>query len=238
MVNTASLTAILILSHCPAPLRIEWSANHSLAGIAALVMGILLIYWIPGRPDFNALQTNVNILLKANGLAVIAVSDEEEFAKSLPALNEIIKKPVNEVKPTNSSLQLIANKLQKVPKESPEYWPTLLRFIQFASQANPSSKAPPPGKPQISVREYTLSAYPGEKITLDGLRILVDGGKLQDLTIRNSRIIFTGNPATLVNVRFVDCVFEMPDVKTPNPYLKTSAEQLLASQFTEIKDAG
>jgi len=232
---------------------------HRIIGAAVILAAIGFVKgWIPSHADLGRVQnevqtnisklensigkleSNVGVLLKANGLAVLAVSDQQEFAKLLSTLNEIMSKPVAEVKPTAATLQLISTQLRAMPTDLPNYWPTVLRFIQFASSVG-SSQAPPPGPAVLFTDNQIMGRAEGtpfeEMINL-GKRIQLEGGGLTNVIFRNYRIIFTENPVKMQNVTFINCVFEMPQVKTPNPYLRNAASQLLASQFGRIKEAG
>lgn len=155
--------------------------------------------------------------------------DQKTFAESLSRLQKAAfhSVPVNT---DQSTLSAIAAKLRTTPESSPEYWPTVLQFIRFASSKfNPD--VPPPGKPTVIFADnkgFGLSATYKKRI------VLLDGGDLGSrVRFENSRIIFTENPVRMRGVQFVNCVFELPDGPT-NPYLRKAAQELLASNLTEI----
>jgi hypothetical protein len=61
-----------------------------------------------------------------------ADSSQQDFIKSIPQLHKILGNPSTE-RPDQATLKEIAKKLNQTPQDSPEYWPTVLRFSQFAS---------------------------------------------------------------------------------------------------------
>jgi len=160
--------------------------------------------------------------------------NQDEFNKSLPALREAVEvaTQTKAIVP-NETLQQIAQKLRQASESSPDYWPTVLQFIQFAS-AGLSPDVPPPGKPNL---ELHSTAIRGRNIfgTIKNRIVLLDGGELVDQRFENSRIIFTEQPVRMQNVEFVNCVFEMPSVESPIPYLKQVSQELLASNLNSVR---
>lgn len=194
------------------------------------------------KERYSSLETDVEnidtrlarieaMLDRLTTLRQIADAKPSAFANSLPQLRRIISDP--KASADSTTLKEIARKLSETPQNSPEYWPTVLRFIQFASSSASSSGAPPPGPPHIRVSGST-----DLKFVQSNARVLLDGGGLVDSEFRNSRIIFTEKPVAMRNVKFIDCVFEMPFVESPSQYLKGAAQQLLASDFMLIKRTG
>ncbi|MBI3895629.1 MAG: hypothetical protein HY313_06830 [Acidobacteria bacterium] len=160
----------------------------------------------------------------------IAALSPKDFPHSLPALRKITERPVSEVKPTVDILRELVEKLRNIDESSPDYWPTLLQFIQFAS-ASFSPDVPPPGKPTSIISNNTV------RVSVRGVKkaiVLLDGGELVDSDFENSRIIFTPNPVRMRNVRFTNCVFEIPLTETPNQYIKSASQQLLASNLQSV----
>jgi hypothetical protein len=129
------------------------------------------------------------------------------------------------------ALRAIAVKLQHTDENSPEYWPTVLRFIHIASAAG-SPKAPPPGSP-INIRLTNVGLENQALPPRLGV-VLFDGGSATNFRFEDSRIIFTEHPVQLRNVTFINCAFEMPDMSAPTPYIKNAARELLASNLTAI----
>jgi hypothetical protein len=163
-----------------------------------------------------------------------AASSPEILQHALPILRKQMgQEPKAEI--TSEAVQKIAATLEQVPETSPEYWPTVLQFIQFASTAN-AKNVPPPGSPLLRITGSRIIGE-GAFSPKDHVVLRFDGGEVGDITFQNSRIIFTEHPVKLHNVRFIDCFFEMPNVERPNPYLQKAAKGLLASQFKEIKEA-
>lgn len=131
----------------------------------------------------------------------------------------------------------IANRLQRTPSDSADYWRTVLRFIQVASNTANAGNVPPPGSPVNITFANNVISGAVVRMPTNHLVLKFDGGEVTDFTFTNSRIIFTGDPVRLRNVKFINCVFEMPDLDMPVPSLKKAAEQLLASDLMEIKEA-
>jgi hypothetical protein len=152
------------------------------------------------------------------------------FAQSLPALQRVVEHPFTEVKAPQSAIKSMAQKLLQTDEHSPDYWPTVLQFIQFAS-AGLSPDVPP----RSAGREQVINNHGDFSLgTVSGKVVLLDGGDLVNTHFYNSRIIFTQNPVHMRNVAFSDCVFELPVVAIPNQYLQNTSRELLAS---DIKSA-
>jgi len=161
-------------------------------------------------------------------LKEISKLSQKEFARSLPALRKIEQQPVTEVKPSPELLRDVAQRLLNTDKSEPDYWPAVLRFIAFAS-AGLSPDVPPPGKPNIVLGHVTSTGNIFGIVSHQ--TVLLDGVSLVDEHFDHSRIIFTENPSQLRNVTFTDCVFEMPVLDNPNPYLQRVGRTLLASDL-------
>jgi hypothetical protein len=159
----------------------------------------------------------------AKVLNELAHLTETQFAENLSALKAVTEQPANEVETTTSVLQDVAMKLQNTDVNADDYWPTVLRFIQFASSRY-SSTAPAAGTP---VNEY-LSNIDGPNFPSRGVYQL-QGGYVRNETFRDSRIIFTNNPVIFQNVRFINCVFEFPNDNNPPPYLRNAGRELLVA---------
>src|SRR5262249_46501724 len=77
--------------------------------------------------DFQAAQSPSKVL---NQLSQV---DPATFSKALPALKKVSDQPINKVSTTAQTLRNIAERLAHTNESSPEYWPTVLRFLGFAS---------------------------------------------------------------------------------------------------------
>jgi hypothetical protein len=152
--------------------------------------------------ELRASQSPAPVLKEISGLA------PKEFARSLPALRRVGEQPVSAVRPAPAELHAVAQKLLQTNETTPNYWPTVLQFIKFAS-AGLSPDVPPPGQPNLSLHDVSII---GANVfgPISHKIVLLDGGKLVDQHFDHSRIIFTNNPIKMSNVTFVDCVFEMP----------------------------
>lgn len=158
-------------------------------------------------------------------VAEIASLDSKQFAQNLPALRRASEPPLAAAAISAQVLHQVANKLRSVDENSQDYWPTVLQFLQFAREGM-SPDVPAPGRPTIDLEHITagrgsFGPFKHEIVRLDGVT-------LEGQTFENSRIIFTENPTRMSNVTFLNCVFEMPHVENPSPYLKQASQQLLA----------
>lgn len=157
--------------------------------------------------------------------------DTKEVAANLPALQKIIEQPAAAFAPQPSTLREVAGKLRLVNEATPDYWPTVLRFIQFASTGT-SPSVPPAGTPaNVKIGHNTGFGF---QSSYKNCVAELDGGELGPSTFENCRVRFTENPVRFLNVRFVNCVFEMPDTGTPSPYLKRAAQVILASNLQDV----
>jgi hypothetical protein len=172
-------------------------------------------------------------------LTRFAQMNEAQLAENLPALKKVAERPPSGVQANKTTISAIAERLTRANKSTPDYWPTVLQFIQFASSSLSSANVPPRDSPDV-VGIFN-SSFRGPVMNLDHRIVILSDGELQDITIRNSRIVFRGKLIKLKNVVFVDCVFEFePSVRQqqPPPYLRQAVEQLLASNFLSIESAG
>ena len=162
----------------------------------------------------------------------IAQVSPKAFEKNLPALRQVAQQPISEVKPKPVVLNEITYQLRLLNEGDPDYWPTVLRFIQFAS-AGLSPNAPLPGPPNL---KFTNSFVEGPNVfgTIKSKIVRLDGGTLIDQTFENCRVIFTENPVHMKNVMFIGCAFELPQVENPNPFLKSTTQKLLASNLSAV----
>jgi hypothetical protein len=163
-------------------------------------------------------------------LEEIANLDPKQFAQNLPALRKVSEQPVASVSPTPATLEKVAYQLKSVDENTDDYWPTVLRFIQFASAGLASNTPAPGSRPLISYKDLTLNG--GLPTGTDHVIVQFDRVGLANVTFTNSRIIFTSNPSTFMNVRFINCAFEFPDTNSPSPSLKKTGELLLSSGLT------
>jgi hypothetical protein len=174
----------------------------------------------------SSLQTSIDATLKQ-----LANIDPIKFSESLPALRKISEQsPLIQYKLDPSTVHKVAEKLRQTNESSPDYWPTVLQFLQFASAGTE-----PPGVPPPNARGL-LKTGPLTSATIDeeGQVIILDGGRLENSTLVRCRIRFTENPVRMTNVRFIDCVFELPVVAKPNDYLKKATKILLASNLQSV----
>ena len=167
----------------------------------------------------------------AKVLSELASLDVKQFTKNLQALTTVTEQPPANVIVPAQVLQSVGSRLLALNDKTENYWPTVLKFVQFASEKY-SDQAPPPGTP---VQIILGSNKSDTSIHLGSHRvILLNGGRLENETFVGSRIIFGRNPLVLVNVHFINCAFEFQDANEPSPLSEQVGRQLLASG---IKDA-
>jgi hypothetical protein len=168
-----------------------------------------------------------------------ASANQDEFNKSLPDLKKAIQAAAQtNTTVSNGILQQISEKLQRTSESSPEYWPTVLQFIQFASAqfVNPADVPLPSAR--YDEMHNVSCAGAAHCIEASHRAILLDGGNIPNSIFQHCRIKFTNNPVGLQGSRFIDCIFEMPANVTPTPYLKNSAKILLASNLLQVAFPG
>jgi hypothetical protein len=184
-----------------------------------------------GQKDLNG---KVDLLLRAQPqqrvLNELYKLDEPAFVKSLATLQAVTDQQPVDIEP--EIVTSLAQKLSATRTTAPGYWPAVLQFLRFASAKN-APDAPPPGPSTLWSNNSTRGeAFKGSRITLDG-------GVLEDVVFEHCRITLTNNPVKMRNVRFINCVFELPVTASPSKFLMLASKQLLAqagSGTTVIQD--
>jgi hypothetical protein len=143
-----------------------------------------------------------------------------------------MEEPSNKSVADQEVLTAIAGKLRQTDESTPDYWPAVLRFIQFASSTM-APNAPPPGQ-QPRILSDILSVGLMRGMREEGKTILLDDGNLGNGEFTNCRIIFTQNPVRLTNALFRNCVFEFPITDTPSPYKRKAIQILLSSNLASV----
>ena len=166
-------------------------------------------------------------------LQKFAGMNQETFAASLPELySDIRTVSLKQAKPNDETFRAIATKLRQTNQNSPEYWPTVLRFLELATARN-SSQVPP------STAGIYVRSEGSRNLSLQGIsdkRIVLNGGSLINSTFVRCRIQFVGTPTELQNVLVVDSVVEFQGIpENPPEPIKRIAETILASDFSRIK---
>jgi hypothetical protein len=158
--------------------------------------------------------------------------DLKTFASSLSQLRQAIDQAGPQATVDPATLATITAKLRQTPESAPEYWPTVLRFIQFAS-SRMAPNAPPPGqKPRALSEIVSVGLMRG--IREDRRTILFDDGELGNGEFTNCRIIFTQHPVQLTHATFRHCAFELPTTDAPSPYLQKVCRLLLSSNLDSV----
>jgi|HubBroStandDraft_1064217.scaffolds.fasta_scaffold35490_2 hypothetical protein len=183
------------------------------------------------RGDIRALQAPQ---YPGRVFSELQLLEQREFALNLPALQKVVEQPSSKVAPTQAAIEAVAGKLRQTPEDTPDYWPTVYQFVQFGSSGL-STDVPPPDAPFVLLSNLTVIGFPS---LFDHKRLILDGGGLKNLIIRNARIEFTDRAPRLENVTFINCVFEFPVPYLNTPYLERAARQLLVSNFSKISSAG
>lgn len=179
-----------------------------------------------GIGEIRAAQAPDKVLHEINGL------DQKAFAKSLPILRVASEQSAKEAKPSQPLLGGIADKLSKTSPSTPDYWPTVLQFLQFASAGLAPANVPAPGTLPI-LRTSTRSIYAHNAFS--GVTVILDGGTLVGNHFDRCRVIFTDAPVKMTNVEFTNSVFEFPISSARSPYVQRASKLLLASDLKTAK---
>jgi hypothetical protein len=186
-----------------------------------------------GNREGDSDQSRGNIDASRQPLTLEQIShlDQKSFGRSLTQLRQITESiPAPEA--DHNTLTAIQGKLRQTDESTPGYWPTLLRFLQFAS-SNMALKAPPPGE-QAEVLSDILMVGLMRGLRESGKTLLFDEGSFGNGEFTNCRIIFTQNAVQMQNVVFKACAFEFPATDRPNEYLKKVGRKLLSSDLTSV----
>ncbi len=176
-----------------------------------------------GILELRASQSPNAVLHEINGM------NQTKFSASLPALQSAIQKPIPEIATSQPLLDGIAEKLLKTNSSAPNYWPTVLQFLQFASAGLAPANVPPPdSKPTI--RTSGISNLFANNV-FSRVTVILDGGLLIGNRFENCRVIFTDTPVQMTNVTFVNSIFEFPISSEPPPYIQKAGKLLLASDL-------
>lgn len=157
--------------------------------------------------------------------------DQQSFNSSLPRLRQLLEQTDPSIWTGDATRSAITQKLRQTPESVPEYWPTMLRFLEFAS-ANMALKAPT-NEPHKKLSEILSVGIMRGVREYDQI-IVFDQGYLENGEFTNCRIVFTPQPVQMRGVSFKVCAFEFPATDAPNLYLKKLARILLASDLTSV----
>ena len=164
-------------------------------------------------------------------LEEISLRDPKAFAHSLRPLRQALEQ-TDPATADQEIVRAIFGKFRETDDSAPDYWPALMRFLQFAS-SRMAAKAPPPGQ---QARALTDILWVGimRGIRPKGKTILFDGGSFGNSEFTECRIIFTQNPVEMHHVEFSDCAFEFPATETPSLYLRKLSWMLLSSDLHTV----
>jgi hypothetical protein len=164
-------------------------------------------------------------------LSELSTLSPKSLARNLPALLTVSEKPASQIKPPPAELRSVGNSLLHVNQTTPQYWPTLLQFVQFAS--NYSSKAPPPGGPVKQLKNLQADSFNAFKLQENFTYRL--SGEILGIEFRNDRIILTPD-VMLTNVRFINCAFEFEGGVDDAPKkIRDTGHMLLASGLEDAR---
>jgi hypothetical protein len=159
----------------------------------------------------------------ARVLNEIAPLSQEEFAKNIAALRVVTDQPATEINASPSVLQEIATKLALTNANSnPDYWPTVFKFVNFASGKESTIK--PHG---ASIRMDSVH----HNVAVQGQTIIFDGAILTHGRFDLCLIKFTNHPTRFEDVIFTNCVFEFGKdvIESPDPNAHNLARKILAN---------
>lgn len=158
-----------------------------------------------------------------------------QLALNLPALQKVTEQPIATVNPSAETLKGVGGRLLLVNENAPDYWPTILRFIQFAS-AKFAPDAPPDMGPE---RAMQMSNVQGYLKLPPKIVVYLNGGIIADQVFTDDRIVFTDSPVYFRNVHFIRCAFQFPhDLLSPSQPLRNTSRELLASGIESTYIAG
>ena len=182
-------------------------------------------------------RAQVGETLQPLTLKQISSLDQKTFERSLPQLRQVIEQPSHPhpAVAEQEALKAIADKLRQTGEATPGYWPTVLRFIPYAS-SRMAQNAPPPGQPPRVLSDI-LSVGLMRGIREKGKTILLDEGDLGNGEFTDCRIIFTQNPVRLTHAVFRNCVFEIPTTDPPSPFTKKVCKVLISSNLDSVSIA-
>jgi len=209
-----------------------WYLPHELSGLRRDINADTAGQLKPLNDKMISLDVTLRMLrIPGNSAAVLkelSSLDPAEFAQNLPVLKKITEQLTEQTIASPETLQRVASNFLQTQSNVPGYWPSALRFLQYASlQASPG--VPPPGAPRlIFSHNINLSLSPIENTV-----VKLDGGSITNITFRNSRIIFTEDMVQMKNVTFINCVFELPISDQPTPYIQRAARVLLAENLQD-----
>lgn len=217
----------------------DWSGT----GAAITILVVFFTQWtaytefrVHTADRLDAIESSLRTIQASSApkkvLGELASLTPANLAKNLSALRVVAEQPVEEVRPSKANLHAISQDLLRIDSKTPDYWPAVLQFVNFATSAS-SPNVPPRGS-QVNA---FISDSGGMVIPPHGVYQLA--GRISNIKFVNSRIIFSPQGATLTGVLFTNCVFEFPnELEDPQGNLKAVGRTLLASDFKEAYVSG
>jgi hypothetical protein len=173
--------------------------------------------------EVRASQFPGDVLHEINGLP------DTKFAKAFPALRKAAEAPIGETKLSQPLIGGISAKLLTTNNGVPDYWPTVLQFLEFASATVAPTKVPASGS---MAQVFSRAVLSNDEFT--GATVVLDGGAVRDTKFINCRVIFTDTPVQMERVLFINSVFELPVSAAPSPYIQKASRLLLASDLKTV----
>jgi hypothetical protein len=160
--------------------------------------------------------------------------DPKAFGLALPQLREAMR-AAGSASVSPATIATIGAELRQTGESTPDYWPTAVGFLQFASSHLAPSVLPAGQAPRRLSDILAVGIMRGIRET--GKTILFDGGDLGNGEFIRCRIVFTARPVHMLNVQFKDCAFDFSPDAAPNPYLQEVIRALLASNLQSVSIA-
>lgn len=175
------------------------------------------------------LEVSLSAFATKISLQNISALDKTQFAKALPELTKLKLPPTPQSRPSQEVLQTIATKLHETDPKSPDYWPAVLKFLEYATNSSQPQSRPAAGQAEFHTGQHTF-----DSLKVLNSHVYLDGGRLIDTVFENSLITFTNEPVAMTNVRFINCRFEFPASTSPDPYIKRAAQLLLTTSLDSV----
>jgi hypothetical protein len=200
---------------------------------AAACMAIMGVCACTGNGTVNSAEGSAKVDANRQPLTWEQIShlDQKAFEHSLRQLRQVIDQSSPQAVVDQETLTAITGKLRQTDESAADYWPTVLRFLQFTS-FRMAPKVPQGEQPKALSEILSVGIMRG--IQEFDKTILFDEGSLGNGRFTNCRIIFTQHAVQMQNVKFDVCAFEFPTTDTPSPYLKKVSRILLSSDLGSV----
>jgi hypothetical protein len=184
--------------------------------------------------DMSGDIKEIKAILALAGIQAFASVPKSELKASLPRLKKSLDfAEQQKISVSPATIKGVQEKLLDVSQDTPDYWPTVLQFLRFASAGLASKSVPASDRPIAFKSSGTTNLV--DHNSFSGMVVLLDGGLIEDDVFENCRVIFTETPVHLRNVVFVNSVFEFRvSITPPPPYIQQASKILLASKLDSV----